>query len=1341
MDAPQTSGGEALPPPAFEMSVVLPLLKRLASSTTDENTAICLKNPEFLELASLFHGITTAEVRWMSRLALEMLDGVDSEFLEQPSLFHRITTTEVRGMSRLASELLDGNRSFHEISHLSGYFEFGRVYRLIDMCKSTMLPRPKTTDNASTEQPSKIAPATVATETSHNSDDAERPRDGEDPDAPPQLSDTDDLPQGWTGVEVSEDDPTKPEASDAVLSAAKLSRHDTTAASAASVDLDRKESSDSDAPQDPGGESPSEKASHVDEELIIEQEEDSALDACGSTQAATRQSPAPQDAQESVTGEENSPPVTGEENSPLVTDEENSPLVTGENSPLVTGEENSPLVTGEENSPPVTGEENSPPSELAMEATLQDPDGQRTVWDKDSETVVTPPGPVSLDNLPNCAVPASASERVDAAVKKGSCVVEQENSPAFDLLQETMTSDSKSEESSDEGKSMDADARGESLITDTASKADSSEAATEPGLSDSTESNEVISDDFKETEAVASDEEAADEIPEDCTGADSVRPDDATKDEVVPDDSEDAEGAAHDALGESDEIPDDATETKERSDDLPVTEKIERSDDLPVTEKISGDCTETVQLAPRLPENHLKRNAQVKEIPSELSPFALPFMPREPPAAVSQTSSSLPFEDYVVYAGDIYVPPVMSSLEGSRFGPFFQRTKFFAVPPNGGPVITLSSIQPIEHGRLESPGRCEEEEEEEEQLLKECYSNGSTVLGRPKADPGHTHGISLSDERGNAWGGSSSASRTDSVSLTDASEGSGDQSRARRSPDLGGVGSDSSSSDFTDISDAADLANRFYEGDTTLLAKSKPDDQNIFGVPYKWASSDCKVWAPTEKDRQQGFQQTRLSADSGLASLSDLFSETPRDSEGGKTVHLCSQHDQPLIMYCKENYEMLCHVCALHHPRCERDVNLSLACSDVKFKLLRAQKHIDGHIRSLTDQSDKLKPELNKVVKRRDEAKVAAVGIFRDLIRTISEEYERQMTQLEESFAAIERRLSQKINKSQLTLNLLNSTSHFLQLLRRQDNGLDLLSAFDAHLARLLEQVLQTSESSQSKLIDLREVAYSSFKAFAHRECAEGLENWSKEEFMSKLNADDAASAEDWLVNDKVSQSVSDVETVMREFKEYLHERSSGLTLNSRPSSSMLYSVVEGIKAITPPEFFDDVFLYEAKPNDSPADVFTRQATPKYERKQQVAVTFSEDSQPAFVTDLHFTDTQFLVFLDAANNSLKRHHLHPAARATKRSCLKVPQPLAMCSGGWDRVMVSCAGRQLKVYEVGLQQQMKLVMQRSTQYQYRGLARVSEALVAAACPETGSVHLLDLSGNVQRDLRPVVFRTA
>ena len=70
-------------------------------------------------------------------------------------------------------------------------------------------------------------------------------------------------------------------------------------------------------------------------------------------------------------------------------------------------------------------------------------------------------------------------------------------------------------------------------------------------------------------------------------------------------------------------------------------------------------------------------------------------------------------------------------------------------------------------------------------------------------------------------------------------------------------------------------------------------------------------------------------------------------------------------------------------------------------------------------------------------------------------------------------------------------------------------------------------------------------------------------------------------------------------------------------------------------------------------------------------------------------------------------------------------------------MVSCAGRVLCLYAVG-GRRVRLVASRSTRQQYRGLVRASDALVAAASPETRSVDLLDLGGRVLRSIMPVDF---
>ena len=70
-------------------------------------------------------------------------------------------------------------------------------------------------------------------------------------------------------------------------------------------------------------------------------------------------------------------------------------------------------------------------------------------------------------------------------------------------------------------------------------------------------------------------------------------------------------------------------------------------------------------------------------------------------------------------------------------------------------------------------------------------------------------------------------------------------------------------------------------------------------------------------------------------------------------------------------------------------------------------------------------------------------------------------------------------------------------------------------------------------------------------------------------------------------------------------------------------------------------------------------------------------------------------------------------------------------------MVSCAGRALGLYSVS-GKHVRLVATRSTRQQYRGLVRASDALVAAASPETRSVDLLDLGGRVLRSIMPVDF---
>ena len=70
-------------------------------------------------------------------------------------------------------------------------------------------------------------------------------------------------------------------------------------------------------------------------------------------------------------------------------------------------------------------------------------------------------------------------------------------------------------------------------------------------------------------------------------------------------------------------------------------------------------------------------------------------------------------------------------------------------------------------------------------------------------------------------------------------------------------------------------------------------------------------------------------------------------------------------------------------------------------------------------------------------------------------------------------------------------------------------------------------------------------------------------------------------------------------------------------------------------------------------------------------------------------------------------------------------------------MVSCAGRALGLYSIS-GKHVRLVATRSTRQQYRGLVRASDALVAAASPETRSVDLLDLGGRVLRSIMPVDF---
>ena len=71
-------------------------------------------------------------------------------------------------------------------------------------------------------------------------------------------------------------------------------------------------------------------------------------------------------------------------------------------------------------------------------------------------------------------------------------------------------------------------------------------------------------------------------------------------------------------------------------------------------------------------------------------------------------------------------------------------------------------------------------------------------------------------------------------------------------------------------------------------------------------------------------------------------------------------------------------------------------------------------------------------------------------------------------------------------------------------------------------------------------------------------------------------------------------------------------------------------------------------------------------------------------------------------------------------------------------MVSSTGRTITILAVGGLGPIRPVTSRSTRQQYRGLVRVSDALVAAASPETRSVDLLDLSGRVLRSIMPVDF---
>ena len=86
---------------------------------------------------------------------------------------------------------------------------------------------------------------------------------------------------------------------------------------------------------------------------------------------------------------------------------------------------------------------------------------------------------------------------------------------------------------------------------------------------------------------------------------------------------------------------------------------------------------------------------------------------------------------------------------------------------------------------------------------------------------------------------------------------------------------------------------------------------------------------------------------------------------------------------------------------------------------------------------------------------------------------------------------------------------------------------------------------------------------------------------------------------------------------------------------------------------------------------------------------------------------------------------------------RLPLSTSLHPTGWERVMVSCAGRALGLYSVG-GQHVRLVATRCTRQQYRGLARATDALVAAACPESRSVDLLDLGGRVLRSVLPVDF---